>query len=148
MFQIKHHLPYSKKSQRWAPVMHGSTTTHIQHISHAEQQRMLGLWVEKDEVDASNSECTPAFVLCHVTNASKAVFQPKHCLSLVFQEKLKWHQLSPTLTWGEIRGKWAGTHDATCCVSLVCFFLYLLFLILVIMFMMYYPFLDRGRRGG
>ena len=64
-------------------------SAHIQCISHAEQQKMMGLWVEKDEGDATNGEYTRPLVLCHITNESKVAFQLKHRLSPLFQENPK-----------------------------------------------------------
>ena len=65
------------------------STAHIQCISRAEWQKMMGLWVEKDEGDATNGEYTPPLVLCHIINKSKVVFQLKRCFSPLLQENPK-----------------------------------------------------------
>ena len=70
------------------------STAHIQCISHAKWQNMMGLWVEKDKGDATNSEYTQPLVLCHVTNEYKAAFQLKRRLSSLFQENPKTVRLS------------------------------------------------------
>ena len=81
------------------------STAHIQCISHAEQRKMMGLWVEKDEGDATNGEYkyTPPLVLCHVTNESKVVFQLKHRLSPLLQENLKMAPVMHGLTTTHIQ---------------------------------------------
>ena len=56
--------------------------------------KMMGLWVEKDEGDATNGEYIWPLVLCHVTNESKAAFQLKRRLSPLFQENPKMARLS------------------------------------------------------